>query len=443
MRKHMTKLIVALMLLMISLAVAGAGTYAWLVLSTAPEIGGMQISIGGSDGHTILIAPDIAESTAGGTVHYPGKFAQTMNLAKETGYDYLENLRGLLPVSTADGLHWYIPAYDILEEGAQLKDITDFTEDTSLTYANQNADGTAYGNYLYFDFWVVAPSDQTLRVSTSLSQQDSAGTFVMVKPTAVKNEDGSFTLDISDTRAAACLRLGFLANEETDANALAAYQESSAYQETYRALKGIYQNAEQTIREGEAARFTIFEPNGDSHPANAGLDGSYVVTQPIGRTEEGLPQPVDISGVLTVQRSSFWAQNEDSSIKLGGMLDAAMIQAQSSGTQIPDGPAAIDYLLDTYLQNQLMGYITTGSFLHSTQGLYTAAGESGNPVAAELIDAMNAGATQDVSIVELTANVPQRIRMFIWLEGQDVDCTEAVQNSELIIHLELAGGTTS
>ena len=55
-RKALTKLIAAFLLLMLSLTLAAAGTYAWFTLSTAPEIGGMQLSIGGSN--TIRIAPD-------------------------------------------------------------------------------------------------------------------------------------------------------------------------------------------------------------------------------------------------------------------------------------------------------------------------------------------------------------------------------------------------
>ena len=434
MRKHLTKLIAALMLLVISLGVAGIGTYAWLVLSTAPEIGGMQVSIGGSN--TILVAPDIAESTAGGTVHYPGAFSQTMNLT-----DHLKSLRGLLPVSTADGLHWYIPAYDTLEEGAQLKGISEFTMDDTLACGNQGAEETANGSYLYFDFWVVAPSNQTLRVSTSTSQLDSAGTFVLVKPAAVSDGNGGYTLDTSNTQAAAAIRLGFLANEEPAAEAaLTAYLGSEAYDETYQTLKGVYQNKGQPIRENEAARFTIFEPNGDYHPGSFGDNGSYLITQPLGLSE-GAPQPADVSKSLTVQRASVWAQEQDGNTKLNEMLAAAVLQAQNSGVPIENGEAAIAYLFDKYLQNQLMGYVTTGSIITSTHDLYQAA-ESGS-VSADKLEPMNAGATQDVYIVKLEANVPQRIRMFLWLEGQDVDCTEGVQGSELIINLELAGETGS
>ena len=44
-------------------------------------------------------------------------------------------------------------------------------------------------------------------------------------------------------------------------------------------------------------------------------------------------------------------------------------------------------------------------------------------------------------LIKLERNVPQRIRMFIWLEGQDVDCVDSVRSSNFAVNIELAGGT--
>ena len=54
---------------------------------------------------------------------------------------------------------------------------------------------------------------------------------------------------------------------------------------------------------------------------------------------------------------------------------------------------------------------------------------------------MQAGATDDVYIVKLERNIPQRIRMFVWLEGQDADCTNLTDAATLMLNLELAGST--
>jgi hypothetical protein len=61
--------------------------------------------------------------------------------------------------------------------------------------------------------------------------------------------------------------------------------------------------------------------------------------------------------------------------------------------------------------------------------------------AQELETLDTAGATDDVSIIQLTKHIPQRIRMFIWLEGQDVDCVNAAAASSFAVNLELAGGS--
>ena len=45
------------------------------------------------------------------------------------------------------------------------------------------------------------------------------------------------------------------------------------------------------------------------------------------------------------------------------------------------------------------------------------------------------------TVVELQQNVPQRIRMFVWVEGQDVDCANVMEEAGLMIHLELAGAS--
>ena len=54
---------------------------------------------------------------------------------------------------------------------------------------------------------------------------------------------------------------------------------------------------------------------------------------------------------------------------------------------------------------------------------------------------LTAGAADDVVIAELQRNVPQRIRMFVWVEGQDVDCASVIAASGLMLRLELAGSS--
>ena len=60
----------------------------------------------------------------------------------------------------------------------------------------------------------------------------------------------------------------------------------------------------------------------------------------------------------------------------------------------------------------------------------------------ELTPGLTAGATDDVYIIRLQRDTPQRIRMFVWLEGQDADCTNVTQATSVMLNLELAGSTT-
>ena len=99
-----------------------------------------------------------------------------------------------------------------------------------------------------------------------------------------------------------------------------------------------------------------------------------------------------------------------------------------------------DSFFGSYLQGQISPYVDKGDFFAKSSDLY----KFGTSItAAQLADLATAGATEDVYIIELERNVPQRIRMFIWLEGQDVDCVNEVDTSTFMVNVELAGSTVS
>ena len=80
------------------------------------------------------------------------------------------------------------------------------------------------------------------------------------------------------------------------------------------------------------------------------------------------------------------------------------------------------------LRGQYRPYVTSGQFYQRAADLYKNAAS-----------APTSGAAADGVILRLKANEPQRIRLFVWLEGQDADCINDAQNALLGIHLELAG----
>ena len=365
------KITAAVLLVLAAASLVGAATYAWHILSVAPEAGGMQITIGAAK--VIQVAPDVV--TDG--IHGPGTFGDTLDITENENYRYLNKLAGLTPVSTADGVHWYLPQYGAAADGTEGP--TAFTEETDLAHANVTDETAAQeGSYYYMDFWVSAPEDFNLRLAAGDSQ--SAGSYALTLPLPQRSEEGGWTLDYTAGLAAQkCLRLGF-----------------------------------QTGLDGGEESFLIYEPNG--------TDGStYTVTRP----QTGVEETGDVRGRLTVQQTSQWRQEllnrEFVPFAISADADLLNQDALTVARQFYTGK----------LGGQYRPYVTSGRFYQHAADLYDNAENAAS--------APTSGAAADSVILRLKANEPQRIRLFVWLEGQDADCTNDAQNALLGIHLELAG----
>lgn len=370
--KPILKITAAVLLVLAAASLVGAATYAWHILSVAPEAGGMQITIGAAK--VIQVAPDVAAADGS---HAPGTFGDTLDITKDANYDYLNGLAGLTPVSTADGVHWYLPQYGAAADGTEGP--TAFTEEQNLAHANVTDETVAQeGSYYYMDFWVSAPEDFNLRLAAGDSK--SAGSYALTLPLPQKSAEGVWTLSYDDAGLAAqkCLRLGFLTGLDSD----------------------------------EGTSFLIYEPNG--------TDGgsTYKVTTP----QSAAGETGDISGHLTVQQTSQWKSES---------LNNAFAQfVKSAGTDLlnMEALAVARQFYTKALGGQYRPYVTSGQFYQRAADLYENAENA--PIS---------GAATDGVILRLKANEPQRIRLFVWLEGQDADCINDAQNALLGIHLELAG----
>lgn len=375
--KPILKITAAVLLVLAAASLVGAATYAWHILSVAPEAGGMQITIGAAK--VIQVAPDV---TAADGSHAPGTFGDTLDITKDANYGYLNGLAGLTPVSTADGVHWYLPQYGDAADG--MEEPTAFTEDENLAHANLPAEQAAAaqeGSYYYMDFWVSAPEDFNLRLAAGDSK--SAGSYALTLPLPQKSAEGVWTLSYDDAGLAAqkCLRLGFQTGLDSD----------------------------------EGTSFLIYEPNGTDG------GGTYKVTTP--RSAAG--ETDDIRGHLTVQQTSQW--------KPGSLNNAFARFVKSADTDLlnMEALAVARQFYTKALRGQYRPYVTSGQFYQRAADLYENAENAEN--------APISGAATDGVILRLKANEPQRIRLFVWLEGQDADCINDAQNALLGIHLELAG----
>lgn len=452
MGKMTKKLIAALLAVILSVSILVASSYAWMIRSTSPQIEGIYVSVGG--GNTILLAADLTAEDNGRIYHFPGSFSDRLNFSQYESYQYLQRLGGLTPVSTADGQNWYLPVYyqkndqlvkyGVVQSG-QLKPVEDFVLDDRLVHANLTQDQKEQleqGSYVYLDFWVVSPGqDYRLHISTG---EETSGSFAIGLPdTFAEDQDGdgqpdTYALSATGSDAAAAsVRLGFLVNEEpvTDLS-MFYYQRSEQFAARYTQLRGVYNEKYLSPADLEH-RFLIYEPNATQHSAQE-LQGSYVLTQPLAKTPLGA-EPSDVSSRLTVQAENTWLMAENGTqTRLQQAFDTAVVNEAFNEKNLQEVRSKF---YKTYLQEQLASYVNDADFYTQTGNLYALAnnGVVGKETLAQ--SAQLAGATDDVYIVDLQKNIPQRIRMFIWLEGQDVDCTNDAAASGIAINVELAGSS--
>ena len=167
------------------------------------------------------------------------------------------------------------------------------------------------------------------------------------------------------------------------------------------------------------------------------MDGSedYLITKPLA-VVDGSIRATDVSGRLVVQKESCWSE----ALTGEGTYLQQMFQAYIAGKAFEKGSAEVleKGFYGGYLQYLLASYVDKGEFIKSTGSLFGLATDDKVPK-----DNLNmlaeAGATDDMVIATLERDIPQRIRMFIWLEGQDADCINEIATSKFVINIELAG----
>lgn len=462
-KNHILKLTALALMVIMSLTVAVTSTYAWLTMSSSPVLEGLRVTVGGDN--TIKVAADIsAKAEDGTTVHYPAAFTEHLNLSLYSQYEYLGKLAGLSPVSTADGVNWFLPTYykssDLEVQNGNaaagtIRPVQDFERDTALQHANltELADSRA-GHYVYFDLWVVSPSgDCDLRVATGTDPDDDSGSYVIALPDLSKGADGSFALNENASSVAASARVGFLVNttplsgESGTTALLSAISENSNTGGSYNSLRGVYaEKGSSTQNFHGSESFVIYEPNADCHPGSAS-DGGYIATYPVGADANGKGKEQSVFTHLTVQKQSTWKADGTGKSLLAGQLEAALFQFK---TQLGEekmnaltAERAAELFYAKYLQGQYSFLVQKGHFFLNSTSLSTGLDPNTRSIAeTELGTYKTAGATEDAVIVRLERNVPQRIRVFIWLEGQDADCTGATENLRFVVNLQLAGANS-
>lgn len=421
MKKIFTKIAASLLVIMLAGVMAVSVSYAWITLSQSPEINGISVGVSGRT--TILLAPDTVAEVDGKTVHYPGAFGETLRLAQGA-----ERGGELQPVSTADGLHWIIPTYD--EQTGVLQDYTQFSCDDMLSSVCSKELGGGY--YLYTDFWVVSP-DSIYNLRVSMGEQDGKGSYLKELPVV---EQGEYGLTLREPQGIinSSVRVGFLINTDEvseESGEMQCYSRSEGYDRRYHTLRGIYQEENAKIPEGRQYSFSIYEPNATTHPFEPEADGAYFITRPLAcDAQSGEIKETDIPPeALAVQEQSIWSEDNK------GPLIEQQFNTAVAGRELSASEAQ-DYFYHTFLQRQVSNYLTSGQFFKYTDEVYRSSGKKTDVL-------LRAGAAENAIIVATERNVPQRVRMFIWIEGQDVDCVSntAIDQSQFSLNIELAGAT--
>ena len=152
-------------------------------------------------------------------------------------------------------------------------------------------------------------------------------------------------------------------------------------------------------------------------------------------------QSVHLQLVVVVEAQRL--VDPDTRVKLEAALFQFKTQLGGEKMNALTAEQAAELFYAKYLQGQYSFLVQKGHFFLDSTSLSTGLDPNTRSIAgAELGTYKTAGATEDAVIVRLERNVPQRIRVFIWLEGQDADCTGAAENLRFAVNLQLAGANS-
>ena len=414
-RSNRVKLIGALVVLLAVAALTVAGTFAWYTLSKKGELNGIGVSFQ-SDGdewpfYIIQQPTTMSETmTTEDILALPG-WKKDLVLAEvedaQGNYHSIQDSYQLRPVSTSDGVHWYTANYG--SDGAVIGlDLEELNAIANINRQNLNPVGTGSeipANYLYYyDMWIKTESakhDYELHLGNPINMQNISaeeivngfGTYVF--PGLIPEDDPDYaTKSHASYDASTCIRMGFL----------------------------IYDQAESGLVKDETpGQFWIYEPNSDlratafkDFQGTEGQHNSYAYQENMvyvfGDTDGTKKKVVEHEG-----------------IPLGTMSTVLPKYIEGVGNAI--GHTEYQTFEDKTIQQ-----------LHSTRnsdgeitdlGEFISLREGGERPGYEGIDTPG--------MVTVQKGKPQHIRVFIWLEGQDVDCWNSTLTGQMDIHLEFRG----
>ena len=378
--KAVGKLIMAGVSLLMAVVLLAVGTFAWFTFSTAPEVSGISVTFSSDSAWPFEVCTDYLNPD--GTVNADPTWEKELNVS-----DILTNA-ALRPISTYDLQHWYLADYDYAGNVTKLIEVplSDVAnrEDKS---ADPDEDGINY--LLYFDMWV-RTRDPELTYELRLNN-----------PNAGTGEDTS--PEVNDWETVYGTYVLWSPVWDTTKNKYTTADDAMA------SIRVGFQMFDQS-NDSQIAKTVIYEPNADLHK---GLDASEAY-----------------SGISYVK-----GENAASDGKIDGATASGLVP-----TTVPH-------------------YTGTDAYEMKTQETIlqrTSSWDAGKLASLEKISQWDSrcigsiGAFVDAygnpidnadlpCFAKISKDVPQKIRVFFWLEGQDVDCWNQIAGGSIYANLEFRG----
>ncbi len=432
MSKQKLSLIATACTLLISMVLLVTASLAWMTISRAPEVSGLRVTL--FTDQAILISKD----------NNPENFTQSIDLS-----EMFELYAPLKPISTYDGVYWFMPAYDALGSLRPPEQFLVANPDENMNVSLFEADGKTpltgkalldaqtKGYYVSCEFWLATELTEDVTVTLSVpdlskgnladwetdpdhpnnSKYDHSfkfGSYAIGSYTkdTIENDDGTTTVVARpiDNNAQTALRVGFMTDFGTDSQKFTIYEPNA--------------DERSLIQSGTVSKPT--EENGYVHGYTFNTEhykvGNYLQTFPIKvQTNADGTIKTDADGKplgmiaqldpdnLIVQKSSAWS--------------AEMVDKVLAGTS--ENP---------YFPNS--GDVESfGKFIKDTSAL-----EGTDVKQLDSVEADLASTTQIVTLEGRDENgiKPKKITMYIWIEGQDPDCWNDIANGTFVLNLEFA-----
>lgn len=419
------KLIMSVTGILMGVVMLLSASYAWLTVSVAPEIRGLVIQV----------VPTGKEIPFELSINYdPSKPDEAVWTTVLHLDDILKD-KVLRPISTVDGDHWFLPKYNA--KG----DVVDFWEADFKHCANADADS----NYLvYADVWVRTRNDIAQDMVLSKPLDKDGGYNVMDTETFY----GSYALWAPEKNAEGTgWKLG-TDNKLAANDAMASLRVGLQYMEYQLNAESVEGSGTPKIdlNSGISKGFYIYEPNADMRSTDfTTFLGGTPQSQMAGRTYHISGVSEDATGGNTASgktttgnkvqeyQSKFTAGNYYSTLAPKYIKDAngnatwelvdvrqtlgnrLIVQKQSTWNE-----TALSQLTDV---NQITSKTIDkiGDFMKVNESGFGGKVPTSN------------------ALTTVKQETIQKMRVYIWLEGQDVDCWNQIAGGNLYINLEFMG----